>query len=216
MIRNTMRSTRLLSWRSLRWAITIPTLPLVWWACASHPLTQPNPAPEQQTDIYISVAPNRLLDLVFMIDNSPSMAPKVVKMNAQFPKLIAELKDPSDNTLPDLRVAVINSDLGTGNQYQSGSCGPKTLADGTTSPYGDLGRFQMLTSPTACTFNAGALFLEYKAGQPLNYPANADINTVFAGILVLTGFALALDALVTFAEKRLLKWRPSQGETEPL
>jgi NitT/TauT family transport system permease protein len=43
-----------------------------------------------------------------------------------------------------------------------------------------------------------------------------DINTVFAGILVLTAFALALDALVSVAEKRLLKWRPVQGETEPL
>ncbi|HSN40853.1 MAG TPA: ABC transporter permease [Burkholderiales bacterium] len=43
-----------------------------------------------------------------------------------------------------------------------------------------------------------------------------DINTVFAGILVLTAFALALDALVTFAEKRLLAWRPAQGETRPL
>src|ERR671915_456625 len=31
-----------------------------------------------------------------------------------------------------------------------------------------------------------------------------DINTVFAGILVLTAFALALDALVSVAEKRLL------------
>ena len=32
-----------------------------------------------------------------------------------------------------------------------------------------------------------------------------DINTVFAGILVLTAFALALDALVSFAERRLLR-----------
>jgi len=43
-----------------------------------------------------------------------------------------------------------------------------------------------------------------------------DINTVFAGILVLTAFALALDAIVTLAEKRLLVWRPTQGETERL
>ena len=160
MIRNSMRSNRLLSWRTLRWAIAIPTLPLVWWACASHPLTQPMPSPEQQTDIYISVSPQRLLDLVFMVDNSPSMAPKVTKMNAQFPKLIEALKDPNDGTLPDLRVAVIDSDLGTGNAYSTGSCGPKTLADGTVSPYGDMGRFQMLTQPTACTFDAGAEFLE--------------------------------------------------------
>jgi hypothetical protein len=113
-----------------------------------------------------------------MVDNSASMAPKVSKMSAQFPKLIAALQDPKDGTLPDLRVAVIDSDLGTGNAYSSGSCGPKTLADGTNSPYGDMGRFQMLTSPTACTFNAGAEFLEHKAGNPVNY--TGDINTVFA------------------------------------
>ena len=35
-----------------------------------------------------------------------------------------------------------------------------------------------------------------------------DINTVFAGILVLTAFALLLDLLVTAAERRLLRWRP--------
>ena len=43
-----------------------------------------------------------------------------------------------------------------------------------------------------------------------------DINTVFAGILVLTAFALALDAAVSVAERRLLLWRPAQGETEQL
>jgi NitT/TauT family transport system permease protein len=42
-----------------------------------------------------------------------------------------------------------------------------------------------------------------------------DINTVFAGILVLTLFALVLDFAVSFAEQRLLVWRPTQGETEP-
>jgi NitT/TauT family transport system permease protein len=41
-----------------------------------------------------------------------------------------------------------------------------------------------------------------------------DIDTVFAGILVLTAFALALDAVVGVVEKRLLVWRPSAGETE--
>jgi len=41
-----------------------------------------------------------------------------------------------------------------------------------------------------------------------------DINTVFAGILVLTGFALVLDMLVTVAEKKLMVWQPRSGETE--
>ncbi len=43
-----------------------------------------------------------------------------------------------------------------------------------------------------------------------------DINTVMAGILVLTAFALALDALVGVAEKRLMKWQPKACETEKL
>jgi len=41
-----------------------------------------------------------------------------------------------------------------------------------------------------------------------------DINTVFAGILVLTAFALALDWMVTVVERRLMVWQPRSGETE--
>ena len=43
-----------------------------------------------------------------------------------------------------------------------------------------------------------------------------DINTVMAGIVVLTAFALVLDAAVGRIEKRLMKWQPKAGETEKL
>ena len=43
-----------------------------------------------------------------------------------------------------------------------------------------------------------------------------DVNTVFAGIVVLTAFALLLDALVGIVEKRLMKWQPQSGQTEKL
>ena len=43
-----------------------------------------------------------------------------------------------------------------------------------------------------------------------------DINTVMAGILVLTAFALALDMVVGASERRLMKWQPRAGETEKL
>ena len=43
-----------------------------------------------------------------------------------------------------------------------------------------------------------------------------DINTVMAGIVVLTAFALVLDAAVGRIEKRLMKWQPRSGETEKL
>jgi NitT/TauT family transport system permease protein len=43
-----------------------------------------------------------------------------------------------------------------------------------------------------------------------------DINSVFAGILVLTAFALLLDSGVSLAERRLMVWQPRAGETERL
>jgi NitT/TauT family transport system permease protein len=43
-----------------------------------------------------------------------------------------------------------------------------------------------------------------------------DINTVMAGILVLTVFALVLDSLVGRIESHLMKWQPKTGETEKL
>jgi NitT/TauT family transport system permease protein len=41
-----------------------------------------------------------------------------------------------------------------------------------------------------------------------------DMNTVFAGIVLLTAFALVLDWAVGFAEKRLMVWQPRSGDTE--
>ena len=43
-----------------------------------------------------------------------------------------------------------------------------------------------------------------------------DVNTVFAGIVVLTAFALLLDGTVGKIEKRLMKWQPRTGQTEKL
>ncbi|MEK8051983.1 ABC transporter permease [Ideonella sp. DXS22W] len=43
-----------------------------------------------------------------------------------------------------------------------------------------------------------------------------DINTVMAGIVVLTAFALTLDGAVGQLERRLLTWQPRGGESERL
>ena len=43
-----------------------------------------------------------------------------------------------------------------------------------------------------------------------------DINTVMAGIVVLTVFALVLDSLVGRVEAHLMKWQPRSGEIEKL
>lgn len=43
-----------------------------------------------------------------------------------------------------------------------------------------------------------------------------DVNTVFAGIVVLTACALLLDSAVGKLERHLMKWQPRQGESEKL
>jgi hypothetical protein len=132
----------------------------------------------QETDMYITVAPVRQLDMVFMIDDSPSMAPKVSKLAQQLPKMLAALKDPNDGRYPDLRVAIIDSDLGTGGAYQSGSCGPTASPDASNS-FGDLGNFQM-RGAVGCGANADALWLDvYAHGKPASYNPTMDISQVF-------------------------------------
>ncbi|HEX7508567.1 MAG TPA: hypothetical protein VF550_17470 [Polyangia bacterium] len=139
-----------------RWTTVFLGLPFVLWACVSHPLEQPTPEPRQVTDAYITVAPMRHLDLLFMVDNSLSMKPKQDKMKAQFPKLIDALRDRLDQTLPDLRIAIVDSDLGS------------AYSPGCASGYGDMGRFQMRDAAN-CGANADARWLVYTKDQPNNF-----------------------------------------------
>jgi NitT/TauT family transport system permease protein len=68
----------------------------------------------------------------------------------------------------------------------------------------------------------GAVVVEYLGSSRgvgyliLQAEGTFDVNTVFAGIVVLTAFALLLDAAVGRIERRLMKWQPRQGETEKL
>jgi hypothetical protein len=163
---------------SVRRALVTLTVSVVGWAgCGKSAIRLIHDAATPSTSFSVSATSLRQLDMVFMIDNS-AMAPKAAKMIAQFPKMIAALRDPTDGTLPDLRIAIIDSDLGTGGAYSSGSCGPKTLPDGTTSSYGDLGRFQMIGAPACGVTSSDALYLETKGNTGLNF--NGDINSVFA------------------------------------
>ncbi len=154
------------AWSTVRWVVLGAALPLGVWACVSHPLAQPYPQPVQETDAQVTIVPMRHLDLLFLVDNSPSMKPKQDKMKDQFPNLINALRDPMDQTLPDLRIAILDSDLGAA---QSRQC--------STSPnYGDRGTFQMRDA-TGCGANADARWLEYTKNQPINF--TGDVSTVF-------------------------------------
>lgn len=120
-----------------------------------------------------------------MVDNSPGMAPKAAKMYAQLPKLLTALKDPADGTYPDLRVAIIDSDLGTGGAYSSGSCGPNE-SNG-RGVYGDLGNFQMRGASLCGMVGTNPLWIETAKGAPVNYDPSRDLSSVFACLATNTG-----------------------------
>ena len=91
-------------------------------------------------------------------------------------------------------------------------------------------RYVYLPSATAWVFSSlhtsvGMAFVGAVVGEYLGSSAGVgylilqaegafDINTVFAGILVLTGCALLLDFIVTILEERLLRWRPVAAAVE--
>ncbi|MGB8298622.1 MAG: hypothetical protein WCG85_24615 [Polyangia bacterium] len=122
MARNSSRRLPLLRWQYLRWALLLPALPLALWACNGHKLQTPTPVPQQETDFAVLVAPDRNIDILFMVDNSPSMDPKQHALATNFPKMINALEQ-LPGGLPDVHIGVVSSNMGAGNGAMGGNCG---------------------------------------------------------------------------------------------
>jgi hypothetical protein len=122
MARHLSRHLPLLRWQYLRWGLVIPALPLVLWACNEHKLQTPSPVPQMETDFQVLVSPERAIDILFMIDNSPSMDPKQTALANNFPKMISVLSSLPDG-LPDVHIGVVSSNMGAGNGAMGGACG---------------------------------------------------------------------------------------------
>ncbi|HEY5938221.1 MAG TPA: hypothetical protein VIU61_26400 [Kofleriaceae bacterium] len=74
---------------------------------------QPPPAPVVRTEVLqLKANPNPDLDLLFVIDDSPSMADKQAALAAAFPKFLDELGNLRGG-IPNLHIGVISSDMGT-------------------------------------------------------------------------------------------------------
>jgi hypothetical protein len=67
--------------------------------------------------------PNRDVDMLFMIDDSPSMAPNQASLVANFPVLMQTLRN-FPGGLPNLHLGVVTSDLGAGTFTGIGGCRP--------------------------------------------------------------------------------------------
>jgi hypothetical protein len=165
--------------------IAAVTLPLVA-ACNPHTLMPPTPDPTRSTHNDFSPSLENKLDVLFMVDNSSSMAPLQSKLITQFKSFLDPLKrvptpDGSGVALPNIHVAVVSSDTGPGqfDAKKEFGCGHR----------GDQGQFQFAprapctTSPLHTT-PAQQTFLSASANQTVtNF--DGDISAAFGCIAAL-------------------------------
>ena len=110
--------------------------------------------------------PVRDVDIVFMVDNSPSMEEEQGNLRRNFPVFIDQLKR-IPGGLPNVHIGVISSDLGAGSlPLANGGC-PR--------PGGDRGIFQ---SKPNCGLDANSLFISSLNNGTMNNFQGA-METVF-------------------------------------
>lgn len=128
---------------------------------------------------FVAVDPIRMLDLLFVIDNSGSMKEEQENLRKNFPAMIESLRR-LPGGLPDLHLAVISSDVGAGGTAIPGN-------PACNRPGGDRGAFQ---TKRACGLQEGANFLKaYNNGSQKNFEGSledvfgcmADLGTLGCG-----------------------------------
>jgi hypothetical protein len=200
MAHNSSRRLPLLRWQYLRWALVIPALPLALWACNGHKLQTPTPMTQQETDFSVLVSPERAIDILFMIDNSPSMDPKQTALAKNFPGMIAALQQ-LPGGLPDVHIGVVSSNMGAGNGAMGGNCG---------NGLGDRGLLwgndpndltasvapgsAYTVTPAGCGLNSGARWISdiqdpNNPGRIRNYDTSMQLQDVFSCLAKAVGVA---------------------------
>ncbi len=84
------------------------------WACLRRPMKVPVPDTEVVEQFVMPQSAQRDVDILFMIDNSHSMAVHQERIMQNFPVLMNTLAQMSGG-LPNVHIGVVTSDLGAGN-----------------------------------------------------------------------------------------------------
>jgi hypothetical protein len=161
--------------RHLALLLLLLLLPLLG-ACTNRTFTAPEPRPIEVGTGTFQQTLNRKLDLLFMIDNSQSMAKLQNKLVTNFPVFMNVLKA-LPMGLPDIHVAVISSDTGPG-QFDLPQYNCRFRGDG--------GRFQFQPRGNCTTspLKPGQTYLQASNNQDVrNYTGDiADAFTCIAAL----------------------------------
>jgi hypothetical protein len=149
------------------------------------------------------------VDVLFVLDSSYGMQPKLVEVRRRFPELVTLLSQVAQSWRPlDLQIGVVTSDYGAGATGAPG-CMP--------SPGGQQGRLQGIgaVADATCRRPVGANFIKYvfeaDGAGASNLPPGQDLITTFQCMASVgdggCGFAQTLEA----ARAALVK----AGQTDP-
>ena len=83
------------------------------FGCADREVSKVDPAAAAVGKSEVAVEPNRDLDILFVIDNSISMAQEQQSLATNFPKFIKKLEE-IEGGLPNVHIGVISTDVGVG------------------------------------------------------------------------------------------------------
>jgi hypothetical protein len=158
--------------RALGWFGVAAVVPVLF-ACTARSFERPAIVPDVGERDTVTVTVNRNVDLLFLIDDSSSMAKSQDNLRRNFPAFMTALKNLPDG-LPNVHIAVISSDMGAGDGSFD-SCG----ATG-----GKNGVFQYTArgTCTATNLEPSATYIS-DIGGVRNY--NGDLEDVFSCIAAL-------------------------------
>jgi hypothetical protein len=152
-----------------RWFLlaAVPALPLLVWACSSHPLEVPRPLPEGEIAQYQELNPINQVDIVFVVDNSGSMAQEQANLAMTFPAFAQELERVQG---ADYHIAVVSNDLSAGASTGNGSCAERPRGDEGVFCQGRTGPGAIRDFCTSCNVDvAQGRFLRYAGGMGQNF-----------------------------------------------
>jgi hypothetical protein len=114
-----MKITNRIKFRTISFLLGIFTISMSW-ACIEKPMKTAELEPDVISDFSALQSSTRDVDILFVIDNSISMAEEQTALLAQFEDLMSVLEEISGG-LPNIHVGVTSTDLGTA-PYNLGGC----------------------------------------------------------------------------------------------
>jgi hypothetical protein len=159
-------------------------------ACLSPPVAKVKTNVTQQTPIRVPQNEKNQVDILFLVDNSPSMLAMQDELKQKFKQFFKVFADQATlRNYADLNIGVVTSDYGAGQQDNRGVDPTTGATVGCAPSPGDGGRLQTTAAAhqpnSGCAGPVGLPFIHYAFGADgptSNLPAGATLDDTFTCI----------------------------------